>query len=67
MHTVKLNGSERETPVGLSVHQLLEHLDLVPETVVVERNKRILRREDYGREPVEGGDELELVHFVAGG
>lgn len=49
------------------MHALLEHLDLVPATVVVERNKRILRRDQYTDEPVESGDELELVHFVGGG
>ncbi|MEZ4415379.1 MAG: sulfur carrier protein ThiS [Gemmatimonadota bacterium] len=64
---VRLNGSERNVPAGLSVHALLEHLDLVPATVVVERNKRILRRDQYTDEPVESGDELELVHFVGGG
>ncbi|MCA9738915.1 MAG: sulfur carrier protein ThiS [Gemmatimonadota bacterium] len=64
---VRVNGTERAVPAGLSVHQLLEHFELVPGTVVVERNKRILRREDYPAEPVERGDELELVHFVGGG
>jgi len=66
-HRVRLNGTEREIPAGLSVHELLEHLDLVPATVVVELNKNILRRESYPSVSVAEGDELELVHFVGGG
>lgn len=46
---------------------LLEHLDLQPEMVVVERNGEILRRNRYPEVPVEEGDVLELVHFVGGG
>lgn len=64
---VRLNGDPREVPGGLSVHGLLEHLDLHPRLVVVERNGEILRRERYESAPVEEGDTLELVHFVGGG
>ncbi len=65
--TVRLNGDLREVPRGLTVHELLEHLELVPATIVVERNKTILKREAYVNEKVEAGDEFELVHFVGGG
>ena len=64
---VRMNGTDREIPSGLTVHDLLEHLELVPATIVVERNKEILRRESYPAVRVEAGDELELVHFVGGG
>lgn len=64
---IQLNGEERDIPVGLSVKQLLEHLELTPELVVVERNGDILRRDSYPEVPVESGDVLELVHFVGGG
>ncbi|HEX6925937.1 MAG TPA: sulfur carrier protein ThiS [Longimicrobiaceae bacterium] len=64
---VVLNGEEREVPSGVTVRGLLEHLDLKPEMVVVERNGDILRRDRYAEVPVEEGDVLELVHFVGGG
>lgn len=64
---VRLNGEEREVPGGLTVRQLLEHLELNPELVVVERNREIVDRDRYGEVPVEEGDRLELVHFVGGG
>lgn len=64
---VRLNGEDREIPGGLTVRELLEHLDLNPSLVVVERNGEILERERYGEVAVERGDALELVHFVGGG
>lgn len=65
--TVTLNGEDREVPAGLSVRQLLEHLQLNEHLVVVERNREILRRNAYADVNVEAGDVLELVHFVGGG
>lgn len=64
---VQVNGEPREVPAGVSVRGLLEHLELKPELVVVERNGEILRRERYPQVQVEPGDVLELVHFVGGG
>lgn len=64
---VQVNGEAREVPSGVSVRGLLEHLELKPELVVVERNGEILRRERYPQVQIEAGDVLELVHFVGGG
>lgn len=64
---VRLNGDDREVPAGLSVHALLESLDLKPEMIVVERNRDILKRDAYADVQVSPGDVLELVHFVGGG
>lgn len=64
---VRLNGETLEIPDGLSVRELLEHLELEPSLVVVERNREILARDRYDDVPVEAGDTLELVHFVGGG
>ena len=64
---VRLNGSDREIPPGLSLTKLLEWLDLNPALVVVERNRAILDRGEYEGTHVIEGDSLELVHFVGGG
>lgn len=64
---IHLNGEDRDVPEGISVRQLLEHLELNPSLVVVERNREIVDRERYADVPVEEGDRLELVHFVGGG
>jgi thiamine biosynthesis protein ThiS len=54
-------------PAGLTVHGLLESLELEPRLVVVERNREILSRTRYHEVQVREGDTLELVHFVGGG
>jgi sulfur carrier protein len=64
---VRINGKDREIPDGLTVRGLLEHLELEPSLVVVERNREILSRDEYSRVRVGPGDLLELVHFVGGG
>lgn len=65
--TVQLNGKQREVATGLTVRTLLESLDLHPGMVVVELNREILNRDDYGHAPVVEGDAIEIVHFVGGG
>ena len=64
---ITLNGDTREIPDGLSVAELLAHLDLDERTIVVEHNREILRRPRYGEVALREGDEVELVHFVGGG
>lgn len=65
--TITLNGGARDIPGQLTIGGLLQHLGLHERLVVVERNRKIVRREDYGDVTVNAGDTLELVHFVGGG
>lgn len=65
--TITLNGEAREVPAGLTIRGLLERLDLHERLVVVERNREIIRREEYSNVIVSPGDTIELVHFVGGG
>lgn len=65
--TVTLNGEEREIPSGLTIRDLLKRLDLHERLVVVERNREIVRREEYQNVTLNAGDAIELVHFVGGG
>jgi thiamine biosynthesis protein ThiS len=64
---ITLNGEEREFPPGMTVGELLARLDLHERLVVVERNREIIRREEYANVTVSAGDTIELVHFVGGG
>ncbi|HJR49451.1 MAG TPA: sulfur carrier protein ThiS [Gemmatimonadales bacterium] len=65
--TVVLNGEERRVPGPATLLDLLGHLGLDPRTVVVERNREIVRRPRLAETPLAEGDEIELVHFVGGG
>jgi len=65
--SITVNGAPRTVPGPISLAGLLEHLGLDPRTVVVERNRAIVRRPSLAETPVAEGDVIELVHFVGGG
>lgn len=62
-----INGDLRSVDRADTVEELLRHLDLDPGAVVVELNRRIVRRPALATTPVADGDQLEIVHFVGGG
>ena len=62
-----VNGEGRLVPGPATVQDLLESLGLDPRGIVVELNRRIVRRPEIGRTALQNGDVLELVHFVGGG
>lgn len=64
---ITINGDPRRVPAGLDLPGLLALLGLAPEVVVVEHNRRIVRRTALAGVPVRGGDNIEIVHFVGGG
>jgi thiamine biosynthesis protein ThiS len=65
--TVVVNGEERRLPGPATLLDLLRYLGLDPRTVVVERNREIVRRPRLGETAIAEGDAIELVHFVGGG
>jgi thiamine biosynthesis protein ThiS len=64
---VMVNGEPRAVPAGATLLDLLGTLELDPRAVVVEHNRRIVRRPALGNVAVAPGDAIELVHFVGGG
>jgi len=64
---IVVNGEPHGVPDGSTLLELLAALDLDARTVVVEHNRRIVRRPGLGDVRVGPGDAIELVHFVGGG
>ena len=64
---VVINGETRRARRGITLRDLLGDLSLDPRAVVVEHNRRIVRRDDLSSAAVAEGDRIELVHFVGGG
>jgi thiamine biosynthesis protein ThiS len=64
---ILVNGEPRRVPGPASAADLLRHLRLDPRTVVVELNRRIVRRLELDGTTLSDGDSVELVHFVGGG
>ena len=64
---IVVNGETRRVPAPATLDDLLRHLGLDPRAVVVEHNRRIVRRPQLGETALAAGDAVELVHFVGGG
>jgi thiamine biosynthesis protein ThiS len=64
---ILVNGEPRRIPAPATASDLLRHLGLDPRTVVVELNRRIIRRPQLEATGLSEGDAVELVHFVGGG
>jgi len=63
---VKVNGDDREISEQTTVRQLVASFNLTPEKVAIELNRRLIRKEKYDQ-PLQTGDEIEIVTFVGGG
>ncbi len=64
---ILVNGEPRRLPGPATASDLLHHLGLDPRTVVVELNRKIVRRPHLNEANLADGDAVELVHFVGGG
>jgi thiamine biosynthesis protein ThiS len=64
---VVINGERKQITAGVTLLELLQELELDPRAVVVEHNRKIVRRIGLGEVTVLDGDAVELVHFVGGG
>lgn len=62
-----VNGSPQVVREGATLLDVLGSLSLDPRAVVVEHNRRIVRRPSLGDVRVASGDAIELVQFVGGG
>ena len=64
---ITVNGEPRTVPGPATLDDLLRGLGLDARAVVVEHNRRIVRRPKLGATQLAPGDAVELVHFVGGG
>lgn len=67
MITIVLNGEKKRIEAGLNVDRLLKLYHINPAAVVVERNEKVLAKNQFESTEVEDGDLLEIVNFVGGG
>lgn len=64
---IVVNGERREISGPLTVVDLLQALQINPQLVVVEHNRRILKRPELAATLVQAEDQLEIVRIVGGG
>jgi sulfur carrier protein len=66
MH-IQLNGERYELPVGQSVTDLLQRLELTGRRLAVELNRDIVPRSQHATTVLVDGDQVEVVHAIGGG
>ncbi len=64
---ITVNGEERKLSGPMTISGLLKELAIDPETVVVERNLKILSLEDHEGQTLDTGDNIEIIQLVDGG
>lgn len=64
---VSINGEQHEIPDGLSVAELLAHLQTPERGIAVAKNDRVVRRSTFEAERIGEGDRIEIIKAVAGG
>lgn len=64
---IVVNGESREVDGNITVAELVSRLGLPTERIAVERNRKIIRKQDWHDVEVAQGDRFEIVHFVGGG
>jgi len=64
--TLIINGQQRNFEEQLTIHQLLDKLELTADRVVIELNREILTATAHDTQ-LKDGDTLEIIQFVGGG
>jgi thiamine biosynthesis protein ThiS len=64
---ITLNGEPREVRDRLTVAELVAELELRPQQVAVELNRKLVARARRDEAELSEGDEVELVTLVGGG
>lgn len=62
------NGKfEIEWEEGMTVDRLLERCRFTFDLIVVNVNGQVIPREEYKTYPIQDGDEVRVIHLIAGG
>jgi len=64
---IQVNGKKMQWQGAATVLGLVEGLGIRPQTVVVEKNLRIVPREEMASETIRDGDSIEIIRLVGGG
>ncbi|MDO7788096.1 sulfur carrier protein ThiS [Desulforamulus aquiferis] len=64
---IVLNGKELILAEGMSIENLIEQRGLRPDTIIVEHNLQVVKRERWSSILLKENDQLEILRFVGGG
>lgn len=64
---ITVNGNRKSLHDIVTVTDLLNTLELSPDTVVVELNTTIIQPDSYNSAKLAENDQVEIIRFVGGG
>lgn len=64
---ITLNGEETVLDKQMNISHLIEKFSLDTRKIAVEKNLEIVPRSKFAEEPVNEGDNIEIIHFIGGG
>lgn len=64
---IQLNGEKKSFDAEMSIASLVESLKLDTRKIAVEVNLEIIPKSTYSEKKLSEGDNVEIVHFIAGG
>jgi len=64
---ITVNGEQKEAPDMITISDYLTTLNFDPETIVVDLDGTIVKREEYQSKQLKDGCVLELIRFIGGG
>jgi thiamine biosynthesis protein ThiS len=67
MIEITVNGEARSASEGQTILDLLRQLEIDPERVAVELDRRIVRQKSWAETSLRAGSQIEIVQFVGGG
>ena len=62
-----VNGKNIQIEQNSTIEQLLIERNVTGKMFVVEKNKKIIQKQDYDKEILENGDSIEIAGFFGGG
>ncbi len=65
--SLTVNGEPREAPVGATVRDLVELLQLDGRRVAVAVEREVVPRSEYAERVLRDGDRIEILEAVGGG
>jgi sulfur carrier protein len=65
--TLHINGTPRNLSELGTIADLVNELQLIPETILIEHNGVALRRDEWTTRTVRENDTIEVLQIVAGG
>lgn len=66
MISIKINGKEEQIKSN-NLSDLLDEKNIIRESLIIEHNHKIIKKENWQEIRLEPGDNLELLSFVGGG